>query len=553
MSNILTNNINPRSGNLITIGGANDRVSIAGTLSYEDVTNIDSVGIITARDGLDTPTNLVLRTGGTEQARIDSSGNFGIGTTSPSTPLHIKGAADSYLILQAGTTDGNDGILFQNSAGAQKGVIFFDTDNDYMLFSTNNTERLRIDSAGVVNIQYGAIVQAATLGRGPGNVSTNTVFGDNALRLNTTAGQNTAIGYETLYNNITTTANTAIGHQALFNNIASNSTAAGINAMYANTTGIRNTAFGSYALDANTTANDSTAVGYEALTSLNAGNSCTAVGSKALEDCTGSDNTAVGQNACKGNTSGIYNTGVGRKVLEANTNGSYNTAVGGLALDTMSGASNNTCIGYNAGGGITSGGDNTCIGFDAGRSITTGGNNVIIGDGTDPGAGNAGQRIVIGNNIDGVGDNYFTFGKASHRVYNQFTSNASWTRSSDVRLKKDIETNNNLGLAFIKELRTVTYKWKAPSELDPSLADYNANVSEADFSEKMYGFIAQEVKASMDNHNGDNFAGWHVGPEDVDEIQGVSYEMFVVPLVKAVQELSEENAALKARLDAAGL
>ena len=78
-------------------------------------------------------------------------------------------------------------------------------------------------------------------------------------------------------------------------------------------------------------------------------------------------------------------------------------------------------------------------------------------------------------------------------------------------------------------------------------------MSEADFSEKMYGFIAQEVKASMDNHNGDNFAGWHVGPEDVDEIQGVSYEMFVVPLVKAVQELSEENAALKARLDAAGL
>ena len=64
MSNILTNNINPRSGNLITIGGANDRVSIAGTLTYEDVANIDSVGIITARQGLDTPTNLVLRTGG---------------------------------------------------------------------------------------------------------------------------------------------------------------------------------------------------------------------------------------------------------------------------------------------------------------------------------------------------------------------------------------------------------------------------------------------------------------------------------------------------------
>ena len=47
MSNILTNNINPRSGNKITIGGVNDTVSIAGTLSYEDISNVDSVGIIT--------------------------------------------------------------------------------------------------------------------------------------------------------------------------------------------------------------------------------------------------------------------------------------------------------------------------------------------------------------------------------------------------------------------------------------------------------------------------------------------------------------------------
>jgi len=50
--------------------------------------------------------------------------------------------------LQAGAADGNDGILFKNSAGTQKGVILFDTDNDYMLFSTNDTERMRIDSSG---------------------------------------------------------------------------------------------------------------------------------------------------------------------------------------------------------------------------------------------------------------------------------------------------------------------------------------------------------------------------------------------------------------------
>jgi hypothetical protein len=91
MSNILANNINPRSGTSIDVGGAlqvgsattihttgidlgsgniqshninstgiitatsasfSGDVSIGGTLTYEDVTSIDSVGIITARSGL---------------------------------------------------------------------------------------------------------------------------------------------------------------------------------------------------------------------------------------------------------------------------------------------------------------------------------------------------------------------------------------------------------------------------------------------------------------------------------------------------------------------
>ena len=69
----------------------------------------------------------------------------------------------------------------------------------------------------------------------------------------------------------------------------------------------------------------------------------------------------------------------------------------------------------------------------------------------------------------------------------------------------------------------------------------------------MYGFIAQEVKQTLDDHNVTDFNGWTIGQEEGDDIQGISYEMFVMPLVKAVQELSAENESLKARLDAAGL
>ena len=41
------------SGNLTAVDGSfSGNVSIAGTLTYDDVTNIDSIGIITARDGI---------------------------------------------------------------------------------------------------------------------------------------------------------------------------------------------------------------------------------------------------------------------------------------------------------------------------------------------------------------------------------------------------------------------------------------------------------------------------------------------------------------------
>jgi hypothetical protein len=50
MSKLIANQISPRSGNDLTLNG---NVTIGGTLTYEDVTNIDSVGLITARSGID--------------------------------------------------------------------------------------------------------------------------------------------------------------------------------------------------------------------------------------------------------------------------------------------------------------------------------------------------------------------------------------------------------------------------------------------------------------------------------------------------------------------
>ena len=61
MSQLFVDNIKNRTGGavgfptgVVVTGVAtfNNQVSIAGTLTYEDVTNIDSVGVITARQGI---------------------------------------------------------------------------------------------------------------------------------------------------------------------------------------------------------------------------------------------------------------------------------------------------------------------------------------------------------------------------------------------------------------------------------------------------------------------------------------------------------------------
>jgi len=136
MSNILTNNINPRSGNLITIGGANDRVSIAGTLSYEDVANIDSVGIITAQAGIRIP-----------------SGSLAIGTSSPATGLHLEGVTDASSSALRITATGacSTGISCNSTGtviGTDTGGILFKTGVSANTPNTTGTERIRIDSSG---------------------------------------------------------------------------------------------------------------------------------------------------------------------------------------------------------------------------------------------------------------------------------------------------------------------------------------------------------------------------------------------------------------------
>jgi hypothetical protein len=112
MSNILTNNIASRSGDTINVNG---NLSIGGTLTYEDVSNVDSIGVVTARSRLD------VGVGGTVLTTT-TSGNIGIGTTNPSSLLQIKNGTNSgFSGAQLKIGDNTDTGIQINQAGDNTG------------------------------------------------------------------------------------------------------------------------------------------------------------------------------------------------------------------------------------------------------------------------------------------------------------------------------------------------------------------------------------------------------------------------------------------------
>ena len=104
---------------------------------------------------------------------------------------------------------------------------------------------------------------------------------------------------------------------------------------------------------------------------------------------------------------------------------------------------------------------------------------------------------------------------------------------------------DTLGLSFINDLRTVTHRWKPSNEIPEEFDDYNEE-NQKDTEVVMHGFIAQEVKAALDTAGIDTFSGWS---ENDDGMQNVSREMFVIPLVKAIQELSAKVEVLEDKLN----
>ncbi len=132
----------------VTVGG---NLGVGGTLTYEDVTNIDSVGVITARSGINV-----------------SSGSIGINTTGGNEKLNAFGAIRS------------SGSSANFNAGLEGTLLDYDIANRVsrvghvngasgsarsLAFLTGGGERLRVGPAGQLGIggaNYGTSGQVLT-------------------------------------------------------------------------------------------------------------------------------------------------------------------------------------------------------------------------------------------------------------------------------------------------------------------------------------------------------------------------------------------------------
>ena len=219
--------------------------------------------------------------------------------------------------------------------------------------------------------------------------------------------------------------------------------------------------------------------------------------------------------------------------------------MGNYALDALTSADDNVAVGYNAGNDINSGQNNTFVGKQAGDGVTTGASNICIGSHATLATASTANAITIGIAINTAANN-FSFGKASNVVTNDFDTDADWSRSSDVRLKRNIQ-DTTLGLDFINDLRPVKFQWKPSNEVPKIMtSEYNEeNQKNLDYTS--HGFIAQEVKEAIDKHGDQTFGGWHIDETD-NETQRVKKNMFVMPLIKAVQELSAQVTTLQQEL-----
>jgi len=538
----------------------------------------------------------------------DGSNKLYITNSNDQTPL-IYGEFDNNIIRINGDLDVTGsftGLEINSLSDAIKSgsYMFMGTDAGINNTGSYNIgvgyEALKLNTTGVRNSAFGYKSLDANI---DGNY--NSAFGMNSLSANTDGENNTAFGYQSLLNNSTGTNNTAVGFNAgagspgisrsgciyIGSNAGANNTSN--NKLFIDNTDTDTPLIGgdlnSNRVDINGTIkitggtpgsgqvltsdadglatwetptisindlSDAITSGSNMFMGTSAGlnNSTTyniGIGFETLKNNSGGRNAAIGYRSLDVNTTGAYNLAFGINGLGNNTEGNGNTAVGADCLSDNILGDANTAVGRESLSGNNVGSGNTAFGYEALLASTSGNYNTAVGYQAYI-SGTYSNSTAIGAHTSINGSNQIHLGNTS---ITEIKGQKTFTTYSDGRIKENIKEDVK-GLDFIIKLRPVTYNINLDKENQllgiTNQADFPGKYNIEKI--KQTGFIAQEVEEAA-NEVDYNFSGIQK-PKHEQDLYGLSYAEFVVPLVKGMQEqqvqietLKTENAELKARLD----
>ena len=321
-------------------------VSIGGTLTYEDVTNIDSVGVITARDGIDVYFN------GNKRIETTNLGNNIVGLTTITPSVEFTDNTGSSNLYHLVFVDPSTNTQYAANVGVAKtlyqkwgGITYDDYDNTLNVSYMNAFKFRNIDTPAVLNNQNRMHL---TLSNDASLPSTN----------------NQSVALFECSSNAYITIGSGTGTNSR----------AGV-------------------LFANSSGNARGAVSYKESTETISFHTLSL--SSSNERLTISESGAVLSGII---TATNFVKADGSSLGSVTSDAQYNTKAGSNSGDAFSGTSaeKNTLFGYDTGTEINSGDDNTCIGYRSGESITSGGSNTLVGSITGERITTTGSNTALG-------------------------------------------------------------------------------------------------------------------------------------------------------------